>query len=91
MTSRFDIVDYLDDEQVIGEYLTQVLEDGDNDEFIRALGYVARARGMSEVAQRSGLGRENLYNALQGGRKPRFDTVLRVLHALDLALVCRAR
>ena len=83
----FDIVSELDSDEAIAEYLRQVFTDGDSDEIIRALGHVARARGMAKLAADSGLGRENLYNALKPGAKPRFDTILRVCRALGVDLV----
>jgi probable addiction module antidote protein len=82
----FDMVSELDSDAAIAEYLHQVFADGDSDEIVRALGYVARARGMAQLAKDSGLGRENLYNALKPGAKPRFDTVLRVVRALGVKL-----
>lgn len=82
----FDIVAELDSEAAITEYMRQVFADGDADEILRALGYVARARGMAQLAKDSGLGRENLYNALRPGAKPRFDTILRVCRALGVQL-----
>jgi len=82
----FDMAELLNSDEAITEYLTQVFADGDSDEIIRALGYVARARGMAQLAKDSGLGRENLYNALRPGAKPRFDTVLRVCRALGVKL-----
>lgn len=85
-TVPFDLVSELDSEEAIAEYLHQVFTDGDSDEIIRALGYVARARGMAQLAKDSGLGRENLYNALKPGAKPRFDTILRVCRALGMTL-----
>jgi len=82
-TVPFDIVAELaGDEAAIDEYLRQVFADGDSDEILRALGHVARSRGMAQLAKESGLGRENLYNALKPGAKPRFDTILRVCRAL---------
>jgi probable addiction module antidote protein len=89
-TVEFVMVAELDSEEAIAEYLAQVFADGDSDEIIRALGYVARARGMAQLAKDSGLGRENLYNALRPGAKPRFDTVLRVCTALGIKLVAQA-
>jgi probable addiction module antidote protein len=89
-TIPFDIVAELDSDEAIHEYLAQVFADGDTDEILRALGHVARARGMAQLAADSGLGRENLYNALKPGSKPRFDTILRVCHALGLNLEPRA-
>lgn len=85
-TVAFDIVAELDSDEAIAEYLRQVFEDGDSDEIIRAIGHVARARGMAQLARDSGLGRENLYNALKPGAKPRFDTILRVCRALGVNL-----
>jgi len=82
----FDLAEELDSEEAITEYLTQVFADGDSDEIVRALGHVARARGMAQLAKDSGLGRENLYNALRPGAKPRFDTILRVCRALGVQL-----
>lgn len=89
-TIPFDIVAELDSDEAIHEYLVQVFADGDTDEILRALGHVAKARGMAQLAADSGLGRENLYNALKPGAKPRFDTILRVCHALGLNLEPRA-
>jgi probable addiction module antidote protein len=82
----FDMANYLDSDEAIAEYLTQVLADGDSAELVRALGHVARARGMSQIAKDSGLGRESLYKALAPGAKPRMDTVLRVLRAMGVGL-----
>jgi len=85
--TRFDAADYLDSEEVIVEYLTAALEDMNPDVFLSALADVAKARGMSAVAQNSGLGRESLYKALTPGAKPRYDTILKVLHGLGVKLV----
>jgi len=70
--------------------VTAVLETEDSDLLLRALGDVARARGMTGVSDRAGLGRESLYKALAPGAKPRFDTVLKVARALGLKLVAKA-
>lgn len=86
----FDVASLLDSDEMINEYLSQVLEDGDSDELIRALGYIAKAKGMALVAERSGLGRESLYKALKPGAKPRFDTVLKVIRALGVKLHAEA-
>ena len=82
----FDMVALLDSDEAISEYLSQVLEDGDHDELLRALGYIAKAKGMAMVAKESGLGRESLYKALAPGSQPRFDTILRVIKALGVKL-----
>jgi probable addiction module antidote protein len=88
--SEFDTSAYLDNEEVIAEYLTAALEDSNPDVFLAAIGHVAKARGMSAIAQRSGLGRESLYKALAPGAKPRYDTVLKVLHSLGVRLTVTA-
>ncbi|SJM89885.1 putative addiction module antidote protein [Crenothrix polyspora] len=85
-TVPFDIAILLDSDAAISEYLSQVLDDGDNDELIRALGYLAKAKGMAMIAKESGLGRESLYKALSPGSKPRFDTILKVTKALGIKL-----
>lgn len=82
----FDMSTLLDSDEAVSEYLNQVLEDGDSDELIRALGYIAKAKGMAMIAKESGLGRESLYKALAPGAKPRFDTVLKVIRALGVKL-----
>lgn len=82
----FDAADYLDDELTIAEYLTAALEDPNPDVFLTAVRDVARARGMTQLAKDSGLGRESLYKALSPGAKPRYDTVLRLLSALGVKL-----
>jgi len=83
---HFDITEYLDSDEAIAEYLTQVLADGDNEEFIRAIGYVAKARGMAQIAKDTGLGRESLYKSFRLNSKPRFETVIKVMSALGLQL-----
>jgi len=80
-TAPFDAADYLDDEEIIAEYLTAALEDPNPDLFLVAVRDVARARGMAQLARDTGLGRESLYKALAPGAKPRYDTVLKVLRA----------
>jgi probable addiction module antidote protein len=83
---NFDAVDYLDNDEVIAEYLNAALEDENPDVFLRAIADVAKARGMSRLAADSGLGRESLYKALAPGAKPRYDTVLKLLKALGVEL-----
>lgn len=82
----FDASEYLDNDEVVSEYLTAALESGDADLLLAALGDIAKARGMSEIAKETGLGRESLYKALAPGAKPRFDTILKVIHALGVKL-----
>jgi len=82
--STFDAAHYLDNDIVIAEYLSAAVEDPNPDVFIAALGDVAKARGMAQIAKGSGLGRESLYKALSSGSHPRFETVSAVLHALGV-------
>ncbi|MGV6832488.1 MAG: addiction module antidote protein [bacterium] len=83
---HFDITEYLDSEESIAEYLSQVLEDGDNEEFLRAIGHIVKAKGMAQIAKDTGLGRESLYKAFRPNAKPRFDTVMKVIDALRIQL-----
>jgi probable addiction module antidote protein len=85
----FDMAEYLQDEKAIAEYLTIVMEENDPAALVQALGTVARARGMSEMAKASGLAREALYKALRAGSQPRFDTISRVCTALGVKLVAQ--
>lgn len=87
--TQFDAADYLDSDEAVAAYLTAALEDDDPDLFLTALKDVARARGMSQLAKDTGLGRESLYKALSPGAKPRYDTILRVVHALGVKLSAR--
>ena len=82
----FDAARYLNDDAAIAEYMSAVLEAGDPDLLLLALGDVARARGMAQVAKDAGLGRESLYKALAPGAKPRFETVVKVARALGVRL-----
>jgi probable addiction module antidote protein len=82
----FDITEYLQSKEAVAEYLSMVLQDGDTDELLRAIGHVARAKGMANIAKATGLGRESLYKALVPGAKPRFETIMAVLRALDIEL-----
>jgi probable addiction module antidote protein len=89
-TTRFDAADYLDSEEMQVAYITAALEAGDAD-FVRdALGVVARARGMGEIAKNAGLNRESLYKALGASGNPEFATVMRIVRALGLTLSARS-
>lgn len=85
----FDAARYLTDDAAVAEYMTAVLETGDSNLLLLALGDIARARGMAQVAKDAGLGRESLYKALASGAKPRFDTVLKVARALGVRLTAQ--
>src|SRR4051812_36081844 len=88
-TTRFDAADYLDSEERQAAYIAAALESGDAD-FVRdALGIVARARGMGDIARTAGLNRESLYKALGEAGNPEFSTVMRVLQAMGLTLSAR--
>ena len=82
----FDAADYLTDEETIAEYLNAALENPNPDLFLVAVRDVARARGMTQLAKDTGLGRESLYKALAPGAKPRYDTILKIMHALGVKL-----
>ena len=86
---EFDITEHLDSEQAIAEYITIVLEENDPAALAGALGSVARARGMTDIAQASGVTREALYKALRPNASPRFETVSRVCAALGVKLVAQ--
>ena len=83
---RFDPVEEIDDAEAVVAFLADALDTGDADYIQHMLGLIARSKGMAEVAEKAGLGRESLYKALKDGASPRFDTILRVIHALGLKL-----
>lgn len=82
MTSKFDIAEYLDDNEMIREYLNLVLSEGDAHDIQIALGHIAKAIGMSKIADQTGMSRPSLYKALTENAKPQFDTILKVLKAI---------
>ncbi len=85
---NFDIADYLDNEEVIAEYINEALasveQEGDLNILLAAISDVAKARGMAQVAKDAGLGRESLYKALAPDAKPRYETVSKLLSAMGL-------
>ena len=81
-TSKWDASKYLDSPEMMKEYLQIMLEENGIDGFQRALGDIAKAKGMSEIARETKLGRQNLYKALSAGSSPKFDTVKKVVEAL---------
>jgi len=85
-----DFAEHLDTDQAVAEYLTVILEENDPALLAAALGDIARARGMSDIAKASGITREALYKALRPDAQPRFDTVNRVCAALGVKLVAQA-
>ena len=92
LTTRYDVAEHLRTSEEMAAYLEACMEEADgNAAFIaKALGDIARARGMSQVAQDAGLSRESLYKALSGDRSPGFDTILKVLSALKIRLHAEA-
>ena len=80
----FDPAEYLDTPDAVAAYMTEALETGDPAFVADALGVIARARGMTEVAREAGVSRESLYRALSAEGNPEFGTVMRVAEALGL-------
>ena len=87
-TTRYDVAEHLRTQEEMNAYLEACLEEADGDAaFVaKALGDIARAKGMAQVARDAGLSRESLYKALSGERSPGFDTILKVMGALGLQL-----
>ncbi len=87
-TTRYDVAEHLRTPEEMAAYLEACIAESDGDAaFIaKALGDIARARGMARVAREAGLSRESLYKALSGERNPSFDTILKVVKALGLEL-----
>ena len=81
-TSKFDIADYLDSKEIIAEYLNTVLEKGNDTQIVIAIGNVAKAIGMTKIAEETGLNRPSLYKALTEGAKPQFGIIIKVLKAI---------
>ena len=90
-TRPFDMANYLHSEAEIAEYLRQVLEDNDPAELAGALGDIARARGMTQLARDTGLSRESLYKSLSGERAPSSETLFKVIRAMGYKLSLQAR
>ena len=92
MTTRYDVAEHLRTPEEMAAYLEACLEvaDGDAAFIAKALGDIARAKGMAQVAKEAGLSRESLYKALSGERSPDFDTILKVVGALGLKLHAEA-
>ncbi len=88
--ARFDASDYLNNTEVLVEYLAAALEDEDPDVFLRAIENVAKARGIGDIAKATGLGRESLYKSLAPGAKVRYDTIRKVVDSLGVRLTVEA-
>jgi probable addiction module antidote protein len=85
-TRPFDAANYLTDDEDIAQYMSIILEDGDPALLAAALGDIARARGMTNLAKETGLSRESLYKSLSGERAPSTDTLFKVMKALGFKL-----
>jgi len=85
-TTKWDVVDYLKTDKEMAAYLEAAIEDGDPALVSAALGDIARAQGMTQVARKAGIGRVSLYKALSPNGNPEFATVLKVVKALGLRL-----
>jgi probable addiction module antidote protein len=86
---EFEASGYLDSEEAIAEFLAACLEDPDPNVFLGALGEVAKARGVAQLAKDTGLSRESLYKTFSSGTKPRFETILKITNALGVPLAIR--
>jgi probable addiction module antidote protein len=84
--TALDLSEFLESEAVISDYLSEIVEENDPNLLIKAIGHIAKARGMSKIAKDSGLGRESLYKALSEDSHPRFDTILKVLNAMNIKI-----
>jgi probable addiction module antidote protein len=89
-TEPYDSADYLTTAEAISAYLEDMFESEDPELIAHALGTVARAKGMAEVARKTGLSRESLYKALSAEGNPEFATILKVMKALDLKITASA-
>jgi probable addiction module antidote protein len=85
-TTKWDVVDYLKTDENIADYLEAAMEDGHPAVIATAIGNIARAKGMTHVARKAGIGRVGLYKALSANGNPEFATVLKVLKALGIKL-----
>lgn len=81
-TTKFNIADYLDSKEMIATYLNTVLEEGNAEDVIVAIGHISKAIGMTKIAKETGLSRSSLYKALSDGSKPQFATIIKVLKAI---------
>ena len=81
-SAKFDVSDYLDSEEMISAYINEVIKEGSAEDIKNAIGHIAKAIGMSKIAERTGLTRPSLYKAFSEDSKPQFTTVMRVLKAI---------
>jgi probable addiction module antidote protein len=83
---EFDISQYLNSNEIIAEYLSQVLLDGDMKELITAIGNVAKAKGINKIAKDTGINKDNIYNIFKVDAEPQFYTVMKILNSFNLKL-----
>ena len=83
-TLPYDSAEYLDSEEAVNAYMEEAISTDEPALIAKALGTIARARGMAQIAKKAGLSRESLYKALSAEGNPEFGTIIRVMHALDL-------
>ena len=83
---KFEAYRYLDSEEMIQGHLEEALNDGDPRLILLALDDIAKAKGMSKLAEKSGLGRESMYKALKPDAKPRFETIMKIIQAMGFTL-----
>lgn len=81
-TTKFDVADYLDSNEMMIAYLNTILAEGNDADVIVAIGNVAKSIGMTKIANETGLSRPSLYKALSDGSKPQFETIMKVLRAI---------
>ena len=89
--SKFDAADYLKSPQAIADYLSEAFETGDESFIAEALGTVARAKGMTGIANETGLSREGLYRSLSSEGRPELATTMKVLDAFDMRLMVKPK
>ena len=87
----FEAAEFLDSEEAIAGYLTEIMAEGDPDLFLSALGDVAKARGMTQVSETTGLSRESLYKSLRAGANPGYLTISKIMNALGVDLIATPR
>jgi len=81
-TSKFDIADYLDSNEMVAEYLNTVLEEGNESDLVVAIGHIAKTIGISKIIEQTGLNRETLNKSLSYESKPQFETIMKILKAI---------
>lgn len=85
-TRTWNAAEYLDSPEMVREYLKVSFEHGDSEQLLMALGHVAKAQGISQIARKADISRQNLHKILSGGSSPRFETVKKVVEALGCKL-----